>query len=357
MKRVLILIVNLVFVMYAFSQTDSEKQEAYNKGRQAIQLMDDGKYEESIKLFKECCKLDPENHIYPYEIGYALILQKKYKKAAKCFEKVIKMEGAYDQCYQMLGNAYSIGGNRDKAIDAYERGLDAFPNSGRLYLEIGNVHQDDWNKALEYYEQGVRVDPQYPSNYYWLARIFCNSTEEMWGMLYGEMFINLERGSMRTEEISQLLFDTYKSEIQYTSDTTMSVSFCQNHTINVADAEKAIPFSLVYEPGLMLAATTSDSITLESLNKIRAGFINYYNEKEFKKSHPNVIFHWHQSLIEKGYFECYNYWLLMQGATEEFNAWYVLNEEKFNSFINWFSENPMPVDKENNFHRLDYQGE
>jgi len=354
MKKTFILIGLVITAITGFSQTDSEKQEAYDKAKQAIELMDNGDYDKSIKLLEESAKLDPSNYIYPYEIGYALILKGKYKKATDYFEKAVKMDGINDQCFQMLGNAYSMGGEKDKAIDAYNRGLEIYPNSGRLFLEIGNVHQNDWNIALEYYEQGVRVDPTFSSNYYWLTKIFCNSTEEIWGMLYGEMFMNIERGSKRTEEISRLLFDTYKSEIQFTSDTTMSVSFCKNPVIYSDNKKIKLPFPMVYEPSLMLASIGLDTITLESLNKIRSEYINMYNEKKFNKSHPNIVFEWHDKLIKEEMFECYNYWLLGQGAPDEFNTWYDSNKERFDNFIKWFSENPMLIDEKNTFHRFDY---
>lgn len=352
MKRFFILIGLLATGISGYCQTNSEKQKANEKGKQAIELMDNGHYDKSIKLLKESAKLDPSNYVYPYEIGYALILKNEHKKATEYFEKVVKMNGANDQCYQMLGNAYSLNGERDKAIEAYNRGLKLYPNSGRLYLEIGNVHQHDWNIALEYYEQGVRVDPAFSSNYYWLTKIFCNSNEEIWGMLYGEMFMNLERGSKRTKEISQLLFDTYKSEIHY-NDASTTVSFSQNHIIT--DTQNVtLPFSMVYETGLTLAVTSSDSITLESLNKIRTQHSNFHFNNKFDKSYPNIIFDWHQALIEEEKFECYNYWLLMQGTPEEFNNWYDVNKDRFEDFIGWFSDNPMLIDAKNNFHRLDY---
>jgi tetratricopeptide (TPR) repeat protein len=350
MRRTFIIAGLLVLSLSLFAQTETEKQQAYDKAKNAIQLMDDGKYDESIEILKESGKLDPDNYLYPYEIGYALLLKKEYKKASKYFEKVVKMDGINAQCYQMLGNSYSIGGKKEKALDAYQRGLEIYPNSGRLYLEIGNLYQEDLNKALEYYEKGVEVDPEFASNYYWLAKIFCNSDNEMWGMLYGEIFMNIERGSKRTEEISKLLFDTYKSEIKISSDSTMSVSFCKDHIMG--NEPGAIPLSMVYEPGLAFAAVNAKSITLESLNSIRKEFIDFYNDKKFNESHPNIIFEWHNKLINDNYFDCYNYWLMMQGSPEEFGAWYSSNENRFREFIKWFSDNPLLINKDNKFHRF-----
>ena len=133
----------------------------------------------------------------------------------------------------------------------------------------------------------------------------------------------------------------------------MSVSFCQNHAMNVDKKKVSLPFSLVYEPCLM-SAISEDTITLESLNRIRENFIGFYYDRKFNKTHPNIVFDWHKSLLKEDKFECYNYWLLMKGSSDEFNIWHLSNKKRFDAFINWFTDNPMLIDKKNKFHRLDY---
>lgn len=343
----------ITFISFSsFSQSKEDKQKAYDNAVEAIKLMDNGEIDRSIQLLEESCKLAPEDINYPYEIGYAYYLKENYSKSAEYFEKVIGMKGANDQSYQMLGNAYDMAGLQSKAIETYNKGLKEFPKSGKLYLELGNMQRKDLTKALEFYEKGIEVDPTFSSNYYWASKIFCNSTEELWGMLYGELFMNIERGSKRTEEISKLLFDTYFSEIQFPNDTMMTVSFCQTPVIN-ANKKLKMPFGLVYEPSLMVAISERE-ITLSSLNRIRANFISFYYERNFNKSHPNILFEWHKSLIDNGNFECYNYWILMQGDLDEFGDWYEKNNDKFQEFLNWFSDNPMTIDKKHTFHRNDY---
>ncbi|NOU60186.1 tetratricopeptide repeat protein [Marinifilum caeruleilacunae] len=352
MKNLLFLILFLSINIVSFSQAKTDKEKAYEKAKEAIAIMDQGNYDESIQLLEESWKLDRRNFNYPYEIGYAYILKKDYATACEYFEYVVKMNKINDQCYQMLGNAYSMAGKPKKAIAAYNKGLELFPNSGRLYLELGNMQGDDLNQAIKFYEKGVMADPNFSSNYYWLTKLFCRSTEEMWGMLYGEMFMNIERGSKRTEEISKLLFDTYKSEIQFTTDSTIMVSFCKNHEFRADNMTGKLPFSMIYEPGLMFAITVTDSINLESLNKIRSEHCMFYFDRKFDQMHPNLVFDWHKFLIEDDLFECYNYWLLMKGAPDEFDSWYNLNREKYDEFIKWFAANPLEIDDSNCFHRL-----
>jgi hypothetical protein len=59
----------LLSISSAFAQSKQEK--AYEKGKAAIQLMDAGKFDESIQLLEEAQKLDPNEINYPYEIAYA----------------------------------------------------------------------------------------------------------------------------------------------------------------------------------------------------------------------------------------------------------------------------------------------
>lgn len=355
MRKITAILILTSLTLLSFAQSKDDKQKAYDKAIEAIKLMDSGEVDKSIKLLEKSCKLDPENMNYPYELGYAYYLKEDYAKSIEYYEIVISMKDVNDRSFQMLGNAYDMNGQREKAIETYNLGLEKFPESGRLYLELGVMyHENDWNKALEFHEKGIEFAPTFSSNYYWASKIFCNSDEEIWGVLYGEMFLNIERGSKRTEEISKLLFDTYFSEIQFQTDTAFSVSFSKNGMVNMEEKNPQLPYGVgVFEPCLMFACLGEDTITIESLNRIRTKFISFYYDKEFVKKYPNILFDWHKSLIKDGHFECYNYWLFMKGSNE-FNDWHATNEEKFNEFINWFSENPMPIDEKHTFHRKDY---
>jgi tetratricopeptide (TPR) repeat protein len=256
--RIFGLIILFALTNIAFGQTDKEK--ALSKGQEAIELMDNGKIKESIKLLKEAEKLDPERFDYPYELAYAHYIDQDYKGAIKILEKNKNHKDVTERLFQLLGNSYDVIGKTDKAFVAYDEGLEIFPNSGMIHLEKGNVYwnKEKYNEAHPFYEKGIEIDPSFSSNYYRATLLYCSSTEEVWGLIYGEIFMNLERNSKRTSEISKLLYDTYKSQIKFTSDTSFSVSFSQNAQINISDLSDTnnikLPFGIgVYEPTLMLS--------------------------------------------------------------------------------------------------------
>jgi tetratricopeptide (TPR) repeat protein len=355
-----IFIFAFVFFSSHFLSAQTDKQTAEEKGREAIRLMDNGQFEESLKLLEEAQKLDPDDIIYPYEMSYAYYADKKYDKAIEILEGLTTRPDVIDLVFQMLGNSYDDKGESEKALKAYARGLEKFPASGRLYLETGMVHmrKKEYSEALGYYEKGIEIDPEFPSNYYRAAQIFLTMTqEEVWGMIYGEIFMNLERNSARTTEMSKHLFDTYKSEIKFTSDTSSSVSFSKNSTISVPAGGKdfKLPFGmLVYEQGLIMGIGLERTINLASLDRIRQRFVEFYFQNEISENYPNVLFDYQQKVLKAGHMEAYNHWILMKGDEDEFEKWRDENEEKWKSFIQWFSANPLKLDANNRFYRTQY---
>jgi tetratricopeptide (TPR) repeat protein len=354
-----------VLVLFIFAETcfgQSNKDQAKAKAQEAIKLEDEqGKFDEAIKLFEEAAKLDPENINYPYEIAYAYSGKQEYKKASDVLETLLQHKDVSGRIYQALGNAYDYQGKGDKAMETYKKGLEKFPNAGELYLELGNLKlaDKDYNNALPYYEKGIEKDPKFPSNYYWASKIFLGSSEEVWGMIYGEIFMNLERNSKRTAEISKLLFDTYKSEIKFTSDTSFGVSFSRNATLNVSDLKDPknikLPFGVgTYEPILSMAIVGERSIDINSLDRIRNNFLDRYFKGDASKTYPNILFDYQLDIKNAGHFEAYNHWLLMKGDEAGFTAWQNDNKIKWDNFIKWYSENKMQVDGKNKFYRSQY---
>lgn len=360
-KTLKVIVLAISFLNISNLSAQSKEKIAHDKGLEAVKLIDQGQYKEAEKLLKEAQKLDPKNIDFPYEIAYSQYSQADYKGAIKTLEALLKRKDINHQVYQLLGNSYSMSGNRDKAIKTYESGIKEFPNSGRLYLERGNMEMfiKEYGKALKYYEKGIEVDPKFPSNYYWAAKIYLNSTEEVWGMIYGEIFMNLERNSKRTVEISELLYTIYKSEIQFVSDTSMSVSFSKNATITIKDMSDLenlkLPFGVgAYEPTLLMSIIGVKSIDLKSLNKIRESFLDNYYSTENNKRYPNVLFDYQKQIQKAGHLEAYNYWILMKGDEPGFVAWKDANVAKWDAFVKWFSENALKLSMDNRFYREQY---
>lgn len=342
------LILCLIMPICLYGQTNEEK--AFEKAQAAIKVMDEGRYDESIEMFKECEQLDPTNYMYPYEIALAYTYKKDYKKGIKTLKKVLKYKTVNNQVYQLLGNLYSMSGDPIQAVKVYEKGLKKFPNSGNLYLEKGNIYLMDkaYEKAIASYENGVKVDPLYPSNYFRLANLLLNSNNKAAGLIYGEIFMNLERTTDRTIKMSELLYNAYKENITIDGDE-MKVKFCDIVIdLDQFNKEPKLPFCAEFESNLALALIGYDEINLQNLSEIRAKFIKNYGEEAIKK-HPNVLFTYHQEMIDAGVFDAYNYYLFQIANQEIFDEWEADNKETYNKFIDWYIEstNILTINKDN----------
>lgn len=359
-KSIKVLAIALLFLANQHVVAQSKKEMAMTKCTEAVKLMDSGKIDESIILLNEAIKLDPDNFNFTYELSLAYYFKEDYKRTIEILEKVLNHKEVTDQAYQLLGNSYDLIDESSKAFEVYDAGLKKFPNSGKLYLEKGNVYwaKKKYEEALPFYEKGIEVDPSYPSNYYRATLIYCSSTEEIWGMIYGEIFMNLERNSKRTKEISKLLFNTYKNEIKLTSDSTFSVSFCQQMTMNIvpgADPKTMkLPFGMIYETNLMMSLLFVQQININSLDTIRTVFLTNYFDKGHNKTHPNALFDYQKKIQKAGHIEAYNHWILMQGDVEGFNLWASKNKDKYDKFIEWFIDNGLVFNKENRFYKGQY---
>ncbi|NDV95559.1 hypothetical protein D0T84_11645 [Dysgonomonas sp. 521] len=333
----------------------SKEERAYQIGTEAVKLMDKGQIQESIALLQDARELDPKSFIYPYEIAYALCLDKKYEEALKILKKLEKHKEASDLLYQMMGNCYDYLGDSKEAVKTYERGLKKFPHSGCLYLELGNMQMANGEEydALSCFEKGIELEPAFPSNYYWAAKIYLNTEDEVWGMMYGELFMNLERNSKRTVEISRLLYDTYKNEIKILNDSTVSVSFCKYAELSSDNAKLSFGTG-IYEPILMMSLPDIKVIDMNTLNKIRKNFLDIYYRKNLENIYPNALMSYQKKVKDAGHIDAYNHWILMQGDTEGFLGWKSANENEWKSFMEWFSNNPIKLTSKNKFVKDQY---
>ena len=360
----------LVFITTPlFSQSEADLKKAKELTSQAIKLMDDGKLQQSIDVLKEAQTLDPKNLDIQYEIGLAQYQQGNFSQAIKITKKISKHQDAQPAYFALMGNAYDMDGDRKKAEKAYQKGIKAFPDAGLIYTELGILSYNNklYSDALMYWETGIDRDPFHASNYYWAAKLFTQTDERIWAILYGEIFLNMKPSGKRADEISKLIFQTYLDAIEVTSDTSATTHFSKRgNTIVISDPDdlikmsmqgRLLPFEgtveLAFAPGLM--HLMDDDIMIENLDQARQLFIKSWfgEEKELGKGYPNDLFDYQKRLDESGHFKAYNYWLLKAGDPDSFKAYLAAGGKKeLDEFFEWDKENQMEITEDNFLGRL-----
>lgn len=345
--KTLIIILSVVLLQFSvFSQSNKDK--ALKIGKEAVNLVDQGKYDEGIKLFEQCIQLDPDNILYPYEICYALFFKKDYQKALESCLNLKDRPDCIDEVYRLIGNCYDVTGNPDKAMEIYNEGIVKFPDSGKLYHEAGIclANQKKFDEAVKFYENGIKAEPNYSSNYYNLSKIYYYTENEIWALIYAETFINLERNSKRTAELSKLLYDTYKKGIKLGDDKNLVISFCKSANLNSAEL-------LMFEPNLEMGyslAIISENIktvNLAFLSRIREQFFKIWYEKGFNNKYNIGLFDYIKNLIDKGHGEAYDFYIMGYGDENSVIDWVKANNDKYESFENYYINNKLKLTSEN----------
>lgn len=334
----------LVLIMvFSNSFAQDNKEIALKKGNEAIVLMDSGKIDESIFLLQESQKLDPENFNYPYEIAYANYLKKEYKKAIEILKKLEKFPNVNARLYSLWGNSYDNLGNPKKAIEIYDVGIKKFPNKGLLYLEKGVVYEleKDYNKAVETFKNGISMEPKYPSNYYRIANLYLNSNDIVPGLIYGEIFVNLERTTNRTKEMSKNLFEAYKRSIVFENNQWKELNLCREAKIDPIkfEKDKKLPLCMIFGKWFIYGLLNSNvkEYNLDSVSRIRKEFIKSYFEKDYK-DYPNILFDYQKRMEDDKVFDAYNHYIFQIGAPEEFNEWLKTNQTDYEKFVEWYTK-------------------
>lgn len=323
--------------------------------------MDSGELDEAIQLLEDALELDPDNYACQYEMAYAYYEKQNYAKAIKLLKPLTIHPDCNALLYQLLGNAYDMQGNSGKALKTYEAGLERFPDAGPLHLEKGTVlgMQRQYGEALESYVQGIAVDPLFPSNYYRAAQFYFVSKSPIMGMVYAEIFMILEPDGSRNEEMSRLLFDSYKKHMIVQENRPLAAQFgddifyiavmalvLDNSTV------PTVPFEMLYDSGVIAAVESETQVDLASLNRIRTRFFSFCwkNMADIQKSletydYPDLssYFSFIREIEQAGHLEAYNYWVLREGNWDEFQAWYKQDPQKLTAFAEWFEEHDMKI--------------
>jgi tetratricopeptide (TPR) repeat protein len=353
----LLLILLLLGPLVSWSQENDPKKQAYELAKEGLNLVNKGRLDEALRVFEEGYRLDPDNPGFQYEMAVVWYLKKDYQRCISILEKVIGDPAANDQYYQLLGNAYDMSGQTAKARKTYAAGIKRFPDSGVLFMESGVLEYVHKNtpEALRYWEAGIVASPGFASDYYWLAKHYASTTEKIWSVLYGEMFIHLERNSERTLEMSELVYGVYRRAINWKKGDTLRVDFSKYSPVIHTQGQQP-PFEQVFSECMYKAADSliregADSLGYHEMCRIRGLFLFFWQRSGFSSFYPVIMFDWLSALPDSSYQESFHRWLFLKGNEDAFQSWYYSSPDSYNAFAAWYRKHPLKISRENFFSR------
>ncbi|MES2645691.1 MAG: tetratricopeptide repeat protein [Bacteroidota bacterium] len=279
-----------------------------------------GDYDNAILVLNKAAGIEPLNPDVQKELGLVYYVSRQYQKAIEVMKPLADRADADEQTFQVTALIYRGQQNFKEADRTYKAALKKFPKSGMLYAEYGDLLESKdpgLSKGIQLWEKGIEIDPEYPNNYYYATKYYLNSATDMWGLLYGEIFVNLESFTGRTTEIKHLLLEGYK----------------KIYAFGLLTAKGKSPF----EDGMLetlrkQTSLTGNGITTEILTAMRTRFVLDWNTTMSKK-YPFKLFELHRQLLQEGLFDSYNQWLF--GSVENisiYQAWTTAHSTEYAAF-------------------------
>ena len=309
------------FFLFSFSimgQTDDPKTLHEN----ARTFMHQGDFDNAIIVLNRALQLDKNNLEMQKDLAMSYYYKRDYQKALDEVKILLDRDDADVVSYQIAGNVYKALEEVKDCERVYREGLKKFPNSGPLYSEYGELL---WAKkdfsAIDLWEKGIRLDPACAGNYYNAARYYFYTTDKVWSLVYGEIFVNMENLSERGVAMKQLLFDAYKQKLF--ADANIMAGQEKNRN----EFSKAFLDCMGKQSSVAMRGISTETLTM-----IRTRFILEWFDK-YASRFPYKLFDYERQLIQGGMFNAYNEWLF--GTVENLSAydnWTKNHDDEYKNF-------------------------
>jgi hypothetical protein len=317
-------------------------------------LIETAKYKEAKTILVELQKKDKKNNAVLFELAYCNYHLGFFNEVINNLTLLKEENYTSPLHYQMLGNSQDNEFKRAEAKNTLKIGIEKFPNAGELYYEIGviNLAEKKLDIALNYFEKGIMQDDNYAGNYYWAAKLFSNSNNKYWALIYGEQFMLLEPSTKRSKEICNLLIALYNKCISLTGNGNVDVMFFDIENNNKYASKESTFESTCLLLNYSFAASKLDNFnTIQDLYTLRNLFIENIIELKQDNLYQNSLFDYWKKLKANNLWQAYNYWLFQEKSATEVLAYVKQNQQDWQKFITYLSSENLSG---KSLHRLTY---
>ena len=318
MKKYLFAFFCLISAM-VFAQPSTDVKTMHENAKA---FMRQGDFDNAIIVLTRALQSDKDNVEMQQDLVMAYYYKRDYQKALDGVKTLLDRDGADVVTYQIAGNVYKALEETKECEKMYKKGLKKFPKSGPLYSEYGELLWAQKNyDAIKQWEKGIQMDPAYAGDYYNAALYYFYTNDKVWSLVYGEIFVNMETLTERSNSMKQLLYQAYKEKL-----------FAGANLMEGQDKNKNQFSRSILECMSKQSLLANNGLSTEILTMIRTRFILEWFDK-YAGRFPYKLFDYQRQLIQEGMFAAYNQWQF--GTIESLPAydnWIKLHDEEYKNF-------------------------
>jgi tetratricopeptide (TPR) repeat protein len=274
--------------------------------------MQAGDFESACKTLDSGLKSQPNNLALLKDQLFANILKRDFVTSIQLGVKITQRTDADAQCYQLLGSVYKELAEYKEGAKMYKEAIKKFPESGVLFSEYGDLlmQNNAPEDAIRIWEQGIQADVNNSGNYYYAAKHYITKGRNVLrGLLYGEIFANIESYTQRTTDTKKLLLQGYQQLLA-------------GNTLKKAASTGSGFTNIVATILNNNAIQSADSISTEQITELRWKFIVDWFTTGKLKQYPYRLFDLHKQLVDYKIFDAYNQWLFGDAAdADKYQQW------------------------------------
>ena len=155
---------------------------------QAIQMAENGHYDESADLFRTAIQRDGRLAVAHQQLGLVESFRAfqgdsdALDLAIRTFEQAIALEPYYSVDHANLGALYKTQGDLERAREEFQRAVELAPRWGLYYLNLGDVleMQGDFAGSAKAYIEAFSRHPEWVEDYFWRSNSFRAGVVEEW---------------------------------------------------------------------------------------------------------------------------------------------------------------------------------
>lgn len=299
--------------------TAQEQQTAKLLQETARTLVQKGDYDNAVLILDRARQQEPNNTGILKDLCFAAYLKRDFSKAIETGKELVEKPDADAQAFQLLGLAYKAIASYKECGKLYRTALRRFPNSGVIYNEYAETFalENELEEAIAQWEKGIQSDPGYSSNYYNATMYHVRVGNWIRAALYGELFLNLESYSSRTEEIKGQLYTCWSNllapgKIQQLKEQRTTTAF-EKEVLDVLGK---------------VNTQTAVALRMTDIVSVRTRFVAEWVAVQQKK-YPFTLFTHQHYLLGQGLFEAYTYWLMAPSiGAEAYRSWHQLHAKE-----------------------------
>lgn len=298
--------------------------------KQGVALHNQGKYADAIDKFNEALKADPDNEYAHYEIAFSLYASKKPQEAIPHLQKVVKSSNISlsVSAYTLLASIYDEGNQSQKAIETYNQAIKLNPGYPQIYYNLGIAYfrNKQYAEAENSAVEAIKHDPKNASSQRLYALVTFHQNKRVNALLGFCSFLLLEPTGPRAAEAY--------GNIQH---------IIQGGILTDNKGNKVIPFSPQQDKeinalnlGISLVVQSAQAKKLSGTNLLEyelKGIFNLSGQLAEKKTDKSFF---------DNFFAAYFYKLAQSNNMPAFTQTVVLAHNNTESAA-WASQNPQQV--------------